>query len=141
MGTSDIIKDISYSDYRLRIPGVICTIIEVHQYVGFGAILKVRPEDYDMKDIPEDGDVRYFNVACAGTPGVYGFPTLLTDNYNAYVMTNNPSMLDGKIAILVPKTFLNRSVGSKTNTETVNKDALDDLIMKKDSFIKARRMS
>ena len=141
MGTSDIIKDISYNDYRLRIPGVICAIIECHQYIGFGAILKVRPEDYDVKDVTEDGDARYFNVVCAGTPGIYGFPTLLKENYNAYVMTNNPSMLDGKIAILVPKTFLNRSVGSGTENDTVSKAELTNLIMKKDAFIRARRMS
>jgi hypothetical protein len=141
MGTSDIIKDIAYSDYRFHIPGVVCTIMECYQYIGFGAILKVIPEDHEVMDVPEEGGLRYFNVVCAGVPGVYGFPTFIKENYNAYVMTNYPSLLDGKLAFLVPKTFLNRSVGSKTEPDTVSKDELKDLVLKKDAFIRKRGMS
>jgi hypothetical protein len=143
MNLQNVIKDAAFSDYRSHIPGIICEIIECYQYVGFSATLKVIPVGYG-DDIPASSDkLKMYNVICCGSVGIYGFPTLMKDLFYAYVITDNPSLIEGRPALIIPKSVLYRNPGSNYNAEPdiVPKSTLKTLVMKKEILIKSRKLS
>ena len=140
MKISETIKDISFSDYRLRFQGVICTILDSKELMGFGHILKVLPEDWDNNDAPDGGPMGGFNVLCINTMGIMGIPFGIKTKYNAYVLTSNPTLIEGKIAILVPKVFLSRDTQNASEKNIVSNDVLNkQLTVIKDSHVVSRK--
>jgi hypothetical protein len=137
------IKDNAFSDYRTHIPGVICDIIECNQYAGFSAVLKVSPIGYMTIDTATSETQKLYNVICCGSIGVYGFPTLMKDLYYAYVLTDNPSLIEGRPALIIPKTFLYRNPGDSYATEPdmLLKDELKKMIVKKEVLVRARKFA
>ena len=143
MTIHDSIKDIAFSDYRSHIPGVICDIIECNQYIGFSAMLKVAPVGYMNASTKTTDKAKLFNVVCCGSVGIYGFPTLMKDLYYAYVLTDNPSLLEGRPALIISKSFLYRNPGSNYEMEPdmVLKEELKKMIVRKENLVKSRKLS
>lgn len=137
------IKDNSFSDYRLHVPGVICDIYECNQYVGYSSVLRVLPVGYDVSAVSSDEKLKYFNVVCCGSVGVYGFTTSIKETHRAYVLTDNPSFIEGMPALIIPKNFLYRNPGEgyKTEPDSVNKDDLQGLVMRKEILVRSRKLS
>jgi len=137
------IKDIAFSDYRSHIPGIICDIIECNQYIGFSSILKVRP--LGLLDSPTaDLEVlKLYNVICCGSVGIYGFPTLMKDLYYAYVLTDNPSLIEGRPALIIPRSFLYRNPNNDYATEPdmITREELKKMIVTKEILVKSRKYS
>ena len=139
----DSIKDHSFSDYRLHMSAVVCDIVECNQYVGLHSVLKVSPRNYDVSIIQAPDEIKHFNVVCSGTVGVYGFPTNLKELYYAYVLTDNPSEIEGNPALIVPKSFLMGNPGDDYAVEpdALSKEELKKLRMRKENLIRSRKFS
>lgn len=143
MSNLEFIKDSANNDFRRHIPGVLCNIKDCKQYVGFGAVLKVSPVNTSALFYSKDGkDSAVFNVALCNTSGVYGFSSSIKDTHYAYVICDDPTRLDGRPALLVPKTFLypNRESTSKTEPDEIDQEELKKkFTMVKEVFIKSRK--
>ena len=141
--TIENIKNIAFSDYRSRIPGIICDIIDCQQYVGFSSVLKVKPTGYSGISTGSNEKIKSYNVVCCGSTGVYGFSTSIKESFFAYVITDNPSLIEGLPAILIPKTFLMRNPGIDydTNEDVIDKEELKKLVMRKENLIVSRKYS
>jgi len=143
MKIQNTIKDISFSDYRTHVPGIICEIIECIQYIGFSATLKVVPVGYTSSNYPTEEKLKLYNVVCCGSAGIYGFPTMMKDLYYAYVITNNPSLIEGRPALIIPKSVLYRNPKSDYEIEPdmVSKAELDKMVVRKEVLVKSRKFS
>jgi hypothetical protein len=139
----DTIKEHSFSDYRHHVPGVICEIKEFNQYIGFSAVLKVIPLDSESEYISSEGTPKNSNVMYCGAAGIYGLPASVKDTCYAYVMTDNPSLLEGKPAIIIPKSFLlsNPGLDHKVEPDILSKTELKKLVMRKEDLIASRKLS
>jgi hypothetical protein len=137
------IKDNVFADYRSHIPGVICDIVECNQYAGFSAVLRVSPLGYNKISVATDEKQKLYNVICCGSVGIYGFPTLMKDLYYAYVLTDNPSLIEGRPALIIPKSFLYRNSGDNYATEPdmMLKEELSKMVVKKEQLVKSRKFS
>jgi len=143
MRIQEQIKDSAFSDYRSHIPGIICDIIECNQYVGFAAVLRVSPLGYSTFESDPSEEVRLYNVVCCGAVGVYGFTTLMRESCYAYVLTDNPSLIEGRPALIIPKSFLYRTPGDDYATEKdmVLKEDLKNMVVRKEILVKSRKLS
>ena len=65
----------------------------------------------------------------------------MKDLYYAYVLTDNPSLIEGRPALIIPKSFLYRNPGTNYSTEpdAVLKEELEKLIMRKEVLVKSRK--
>jgi hypothetical protein len=136
------IQNSAKQDYRSHVPGIICDIIECYQYTGMSAVLRVLPIGYSEPGVAVSNP-KHFNVVCSGTVGVYGFPTAMKDMFYAYVLSDDPSSIEGKPAILIPKTFLLRNPGSDyvTNKDMIDEKYLKKMVMRKENLIVSRKLS
>lgn len=138
------IKDSSFSDYRHHFSGVLCEIYDAKQYEGFSAILTVYPADYSDYDL-DLSKIRMFNVPYCMPAGMYGFTTSMKDIYYAYVITDRPSIIEGRPAILVPKSFFYGKNSLENNDSTsepnmYSKKELESIVIRKDNLIVERSM-
>ena len=150
MKTTEKIKNTSFSDFRHHLNGVVCDIYECIQLNGMSAVLKVLPVGYLNSDksnknsqLPSGEEPRYFNVPFAYTPGIFGFNRLIKDIYYAYVITSDPTKIEGCPAILIPKTSLGNGVhknsaGNMTEPDMLDKVEIEALTMKKENLIPTR---
>jgi hypothetical protein len=139
----DRIKDTANSDYRSHIPGIICDIIDCRQYTGLGSTLKVSPLGYDGSYSKAGVVVKHYNVVCSGAVGVYGFPTNMKELFYAYVLTDRASMIEGKVALIIPKTFLPSNPGADWEIEpdAIKKEELEKIVMRKETLVRSRKFS
>jgi len=138
------IKDLAFYDYRSHVPGVICEIVDCKDYIGFSSVLKVYPVGYSAPLLVlSDEKTKHYNVSCCSPGGVYGFPTSMKESHYAYVLTDNPTMIEGKPAVLIPKSFLYRNYGKSYDTEPdmISQDALAKMEVSKDQLIRSIRMT
>jgi hypothetical protein len=63
--------------------------------------------------------------------------------FYAYVLTDNPSMIEGKPALIVPRNFLLSNPGSDYAVEPdmIKKDELKKATMRKENLIRSRSLS
>lgn len=142
MQIPEIVKDVAYSDYRLRTPiGILCKIVECFQYNAFGAILRVIPiDERDGADVAISKVIPY-NVHCVNPQGLMGFHSNVREMYNALVLTGNPSVIEGQPAFLIPKSFLYRSIADGLEKHSISQEVIskEGLETKKDLLIKGRK--
>ena len=138
----DRIKDQANSDYRLHMSGVVCDIYDANQIIGMSAVLTVAPVGYnDPQNINPES--KRFNVIPAGNPSVYGFPTNLKEAYYAYVITDDVSKIEGKVAVIIPKNILLSNPGPDWNTSNnmISPSGINDMVVRKDDLIVSRKYS
>jgi hypothetical protein len=106
------------------------------------SVLRVIPVGYSEPGVAV-ANPKHYNVVCSGAAGVYGFPLAIKESFLAYVLTDDPSAIEGKPAILIPKTFLLRNPGSDyaTNKDMIDEKELKKMIMRKENLIVSRKFS
>jgi hypothetical protein len=139
----EFIKNNVYEDDPRRgLTGIICKIIEVGQYKGFGQVLKVLPLGLDNTE-NLTAEPKSYNVISATYPGLLGFPTHIRDTCYAFVLTVNPALIEGGIAFLIPKSFLirNNEKNDKAQPDMISKKDLEELQVGKEQNMPNAKLS
>ena len=138
----DNIKNTTNADYRVHVTGIVCDIFDAFQVTGMSSVLSVAPVGFNDPQNLVSNPKRY-NVLPVGSPGVYGFPTALKESFYAYVLTDDISLLEGKPAVIIPKSALLSNPGSDWSTENnmISADNLNNMIVRKEDLIVSRKYS
>ena len=136
------IKNHANSDYRAHVIGVVCNIFSANQINGMASTLSVAPVDFGLPQNSAKNQKTY-NVVAVGSAGVYGYPTSLISAYYAYVITDNISKLEGKTAVLIPKSFLLSNPGADwaTSNNIIDDNSIDQLTARKEDNVVNRKFT
>ena len=136
------IKRIADSDYRSHILGIVCDIFDAFQLDGMSSVLSVAPIGFNDPQNVVANPKRY-NVTPIGSAGVYGFPTALKEAYYAYVLTDDTSNLEGKPAVIIPKSILLSNPGTdwKIEPNMISAANVQNMIVQKEDLIASRKYS
>lgn len=132
----DSIVKIADSNYKSHINGIVCDIFSAYQIEGMSSVLSVAPIGFNDANAVVQNPVRY-NVIPIGSAGVYGFPTALKEAYYAYVLTDDVSKIEGKPAIIIPKSVLFSNPGPDWATENnmISAMNINNMVVRKDNLI------
>ena len=136
------IKNRANSDYRVHVTGIVCDIFAAYQLTGMSSVLSVAPVGFNDPQNLVSTPKRY-NVIPVGSAGVYGFPAALLEVYYAYVLTDDISKLEGKPAIIIPKSMLLSNPGSDWATENnmISAANINTMVVRKEDLIVSRKYS
>ena len=138
----DKIRDQANSDYRLHVTGIVCDIFEAYQMVGMSSVLSVAPVGFNDAQNISLNPKRY-NVIPIGSAGVYGFPAAIKESFYAYVLTDDISKIEGKTAVIIPKSVLLSNPGHDWADENnmISAVNLNGMIVRKENLIVSRKYS
>jgi len=136
------IKNQANSDYRIHVSGIVCDIFAANQINGMASTLTVAPVGFSLPQNATPNQKRY-SVIAVGSAGVYGYPSNLMDSYYAYVLTDNISKIEGKPAVLIPKSVLLSNPGSDYVSEPniIGADDVNAMVVRKENLIVSRKLS